>query len=396
MVLKIDAQLPTPKTFRGNTLAVPPQTVEYVAIQSVTLQAGEAVTIDDANYNRIPSSEGNYEAQIVVDGITFSELTFTSLDEDIATVSPLGYVSHVSNGTARILARSAKHTFRIDVPVADFSGETVDIFDSWVDGSLAKHINDYFVTNTAGTTLATNGPQLSSNIGMTGPHVWDGNCWTGIIPSQVINSIELGTNRGGTLIAPDIVMTAAHYGWAVGQTVLLLGSDGTSYTRTIAAAEKVAVLSDTWVSRLDSTVPITPMPVIDKDLITDYMPTLALAAPASGLTFPILSIRKNKTAHITLIAALNLIGGTDVWNYVQYGYAASLNSDINQYWANPLSGDSSHTMAWPINGAWVNAGVYSGNVMCGQKLTEINTSITNIGGGTAATLPDLSAFTNFA
>ena len=109
--------------------------------------AGELPETDVVFDQRTPALV-NHHAQVTAS--VFCE--FTSLKPSIATVDASGAVTRVGNGTARILAHSAKCQKSIDVAVSQVGGQTINSFLRYVSGSLARHCADAVDAAIAGKT----------------------------------------------------------------------------------------------------------------------------------------------------------------------------------------------------------------------------------------------------
>jgi len=122
--------------------------------RSVGSSTGEN-TIKDSVFDT--STDATTFTEAIVDamqdeGEQIAPFIYTSFDTDIATVDQSGTVMWVKNGTARISVEGPRAIRQNFVPVLSVGGQTTEIFNRFVAGSLAKHSNDFIMAGISGKT----------------------------------------------------------------------------------------------------------------------------------------------------------------------------------------------------------------------------------------------------
>jgi hypothetical protein len=241
MTIVIDANSFTDIELRGYV----PNEVRYdvvaTPIQSNTGGVTEDEVIGDGQWRNYTGATQKVESQITADSFN---VKYQSLDPAVATVNEsTGRVTHVSNGTARIVAQSNKWGTRVSVPVSEQVEASTTGFLNYVEGSLAKAMTDFLDAYADGV----NGIQLFSGSGSG--TIWNPDCWlvaaeAKLSPVSFHNSAnEGGGSWGGcTIVHPRFAAIADHYGamQTVGREFTFKRPDNTDYVATVQSYTRIA------------------------------------------------------------------------------------------------------------------------------------------------------------
>jgi len=109
-------------------------------------------TTNDAVFNRITSAVtiNNARYQAVNANPRYPSCTWKSLNPDIASITPDGVVSGITNGVATFEVTGPFGKRRFTRTIALSAPSTVDVFSNYVIGSLARHIVDAMTSMVAG------------------------------------------------------------------------------------------------------------------------------------------------------------------------------------------------------------------------------------------------------
>jgi hypothetical protein len=276
-------------------------TPDYTELKTYSLVGASAVEIDVPVSNPSSSQTTIDDAVIGDDDVAVvdhvwdispnnleSRAEYESLTPEIATVNSSGFLTRVSNGTAGILIKMrGGDNRRFNLEISRTIGE--NLFDSWVNGSLADHITEIIqgfiggktpTSNTlniftsatdTGTPLYTRNPNLfcaEIQEKLTGCNVWQSGYGDGL-------------SRAQTAITPRHIIGAAHYGVpiTIGGTQRFVAADGTIVDRTVTHTYSVPS-TDIQISLLSSDLPntITPLSVLPND-IRDYISQIQHGVP---------------------------------------------------------------------------------------------------------------------
>lgn len=253
----------TARTFRAWTPAETDLVVVATPLQETTTPAGESeTTTKDAIFNTATGATVHLEAHVAAN----QAATYSTPDTTLADVDAGGRVTWKANGTARILATTARGTARVDVAVSQTTGQTTKVFNRYAADSAAyaaSHaIDDKLAALTASDAnkriLAT--ADYGAKVWTRSPTCWayglDLTCW------PVGNSYQ--DRQGATLITDQCVYTTEHFEIPNGTKLYFLDNANTVYERTVANSAHVpsgyAYEGDDRISILDSPLPtaITP------------------------------------------------------------------------------------------------------------------------------------------
>lgn len=356
-----------------------------------------SVTIGDANYTRYTPATVHNEyllsLQAAVQGALDVAPAFQSTDEAVATVDASGVVTVVSYGQCAIIARTRLWSQRVELDTTQRTGQTVDIWDSWVEGTPAYIVSQAVDSRIAGKTPAVAKPIFTTQNHATGEYVRNPNCWaadldlTGISPWNSRSA----NKRAGTLIAPDVMICAMHYGFVAGDIVRFVKADGTVVDMTIRSGGVQNITgTDIQVCIFTESVPagIAFYKVLPADAMTSMFPRISsnetgVNLPRDKHVLPVLAMDQEEKALVTDIEQM------DWMVYCKYPADAtrlSFNEPI-------IVGDSGNP-AFLIFGdellavtTWWGGGGGSGPAFH-HYITEINAAMT--AGGSANSLTILS------
>lgn len=253
---------------------------------SVVVVEGEVTpqTNKDANLLVSESSEVRTDGQIPY--LISDSPSFTSQTPSIATVDSSGYVTRVTNGTAKILVEAGPNRQNVFVPVSYQTGEETVSLSSWATGSLAKFVTDRIASLTAGVVPS---PATRSR--------FSGSCFClSYLGAMTGVAIEVNGSpwMGFTAITARHVITVAHIGDYSGRKILF--GDGTLRTLT---HRYVVPGVDIAVYLMDSQVPNTVrvLRLLPSDL------SLYLPNPQYGV--PLLFLDRNDYVNIGSTGFIN-------------------------------------------------------------------------------------------
>lgn len=359
--------------------------------------AGGETTVDDSIFMQYTGATIQHVgvAYPVYQGTPQSaEIGFSSADESVATVDQSGLAGYVANGTAKILIAGPVGTRKIAFPVSATGGQSENLFDRFVAGSLSAASAGQIDTALDGLSPSpTTRNIFSSADHEAGTYVRNASCFAAgfnLTPWVVWSS---GTSyRPGTLIAPDVVCNANHAPFNVGDTVRFVTAGNVVVDRTIVATSQVGSI-DVRVYRLASDVPAgisfcKLMPAAWHD----YVPSINDQYATGGNGVPIIYSDKDKRVQTA-----------NVWRYQSLGdlvyKVAALFQPRSDFWLPAQSGDSGNSGCVVIAGELVVVDFYSAvNSIANdasQHLAAFNTALSAIGSMYTVTTFDLSGFTSY-
>jgi hypothetical protein len=316
---------------------------------------------------------------------------YTSIDEDVATVDANGYVSRVSDGTARILVRAKVWPYRcerVDCVVSQTGGQTLVTLDSWVAGTLGKAVSD----GIDGLIDGTDDREIySASNHTTGAYTRNASGWAAAIDLTCVpvwNS-QYGSNIGGALVSPCHLVTNAHVVYIpVGAQVRFVDENSSRVTRTIASAATIEG-TDIRVCKLDADVP-------ESVGCAKVLPS-GWEAKLPGIIYRVPCVSVDREQHATVREI-----GYDFSAGVAAVFVppATTSADRHALYEPIESGDSGYPCFWAVGSdtvllaCWQYGGGGSGpNVE--YYATEINAAMGALGGGYALTAVDLSGYTTY-
>lgn len=317
--------------------------------------------------------------------ISSSDQAVLSDPENI--LSPLEYES---DGVCAVLATSQDgETAAAAVATSSADPATTTSFDSWVEGSLARHCSDAITGRLSGDLNV-----YSVQDGTT--FVRNPNCWAAglnLTCASPWNSTA-GQQMAGTLISPRHVLFCRHLNFfpSVGATIKFVTANNQVISRTIsnmglyAGSGPLTFFPDIAIGLLDSDVPesITFAEVLPADW-EDYMPSLSRLSSVQCL-------RLNRVERATTAR----FGGVAL-NRFQC-YVPPANELPFFEWI--VVGDSGNPVFLFINsrpvvlGTFTNGGAGVGTFISSQ-ITQVNEIMTTLGGGYQLTTTDLSGFPSY-
>lgn len=317
------------------------------------------ITVQDRTIQRNISSSyvTDYEIRVVplLDG-WFRNVSLTSLSPNILSKTNDNSFLYENNGICLIQGVSDDgETVLTKVITSSGSPVTVDIFQSWVAGSLSDHcfstINSLIESKTQKNVFSVaNGTTFVRN----------SNCWTSNIDLSCAspwNSTD-GSLRAGTLVSPRHVIFCKHYSFhpSVGATIWFVSQNNVIVTKTITHLNPIS--SDIVVGTLDSDVPsFIKFAKILPSNYNNYLPSLG----TSLYYIPSLYLNQTDTAGIMMVLGLGEgITGQGVFSSNESSFYKPDMSIYNNFYIPVVAGDSGNPMFLIINGELVLLGVFTG------------------------------------
>jgi hypothetical protein len=390
-------QSPTGITSRGPTVDDADFDISFQERDTV-ITPGSTVTstVDDRNITTNTAATvdraGDVEAEESVIGTFTPFLRYESLDPSIATVDSVGNLTRVSDGTARIVARTALRKKLVSVPVSRQTATTV-VFNGYVTGSLARNCGDAVDTRIAGKTAATAKPIFSTANHDAGTYVRNTNCWAANLDLTCVSPWNSagGISYAGTAISSRHIIFARHFQIPTNATIRFITTDNQVVTRTMTAKQSLSgsdATTDLTIGLLDSALPasITPAKVLPANT-PDYLPSIGRV-----YAIPALAIDREENALITCLYQLtgDMARFQSPSNATRVGYYEPL-----------ISGDSGNPAFLIIDNepvlitTWTFGGA-GGGPRIHALHTEINAAMTTLGGGQQLSVKSLSAFTDYS
>ncbi len=372
-------------------------------LPSQRLVSGEfdsVVTIEDKDYDRILSASFYQEGRVSVSGGTHP-IAFASRDPSVATVSPTGEITHVSDGETEIEIRVGRVKTAVGVSTEFVAAGALDVFLKYTAGSLRRAAADGVDLLTDGLTPSDTTKKLfTTQNHATGTYVRNPNVWCASLAQKLTCASPWnsrgGATRAGVAISPRHVLCAAHYPLSNGDTIRFVDVNGVGVDSTILATKthpsysSSTLYPDFQVCLLSEDLPpsITPCRVAPSpSALTGYM-------PGSGFLRCLYLDQEEKA----LVSDVQ----TPLFSCADFVYS-------NQPFKEELvGGDSGNPVFVNLEGELVlfsllsRGGVLSGGSFIGEQLTEINSMIAavdalaGISTGYRPVEADLFAYTNFS
>ena len=366
------------RRFRGWTAAEAAFAFTQSPISTIeSSSAGGQATTNDALYDTVTGATVLTEARVAASQVA----AYSSLDPAIATVDAGGKVSRVANGTARIVARTARAAKVLSVPVSRATGQSTQTFNSFVAGSLAKHCSDAIDSRLAGKTPSTGTKRMFSSINWsTLTFVRNPSCaLAGIDVSCLSPGNPYNALQGCTLVSEDLVAYAAHFPIPNGTTIYFVGMDNTVVSRTLLDSQTLSIggnPSDFRLGRLSTPITsgITPAKVLPANW-KSYLPSINFDGNVSGQvapTVPVLYFDRESKALVREFWKNIATAGGPVLNYCQQ----PVNATRLGFYETGEGGDSNGSMHLVVNLALVFLGILA---ECSTSPQDYLTSLNALG-----------------
>lgn len=297
--------------------------------REVSGTVGSLVTLDDVKYNNTSGAVVNREALLKAN--TTEPVTFISNDPTIATVEEDGHVrvpdsytpdplsgNFVNLGTARIRVRTAKAAKTALVPITQTTGTTSKRFNSYVDNSVGKAMDDLINTLMVGKTYPTAFPLFSTRDHEHNIYVRNTDCWAaglfGYTAHCVFNTND--PRKHATMISPRHFMTVSHFAIGIGHKIRWVTLDNQVVERTVVGLyPPIYENQPDWsVGYLDADIPgtIAYAKILPENFFDVYAPSATFSNSHSafgdyGTYIPIAATDRNRNA---TLAACSSGGGT--------------------------------------------------------------------------------------
>lgn len=301
-------------------------------------------------------------------------------------------LSRVSNGTCRVRIEHPLQTNLYTLDMTRINDNVYSTLDSYVSGSLAKHISDGVSALIAGKTSADM-PLFTTQNHASSIYVRNTSCWVVSLDLTAVspwNSLG-GAFRAGVAISLRHVLLANHYPVQVGTVLRFITASNVVVERTVTSIysvpESPTYSKDVQIAKLDSDLPgtITPVKFLPANAY-DYLPTW------KTWKIPLIATNQLERMQCMLcnaftVSPVDFIGG---WVTTESPYATM--------YERVISGDSGSPAFFVINGEpvlichWTYAGQGATHHL---MLTEISAAMTSLGGGYTAQTVDLSSFTSY-
>ena len=265
---------------------------------------------------------------------------------------------------------------------------TLDVFQSWSNGSLAKHCTDQV------NSMILNKTQLNVFQNPYGPDAFVRNpsCWANTIDISCVSpwNSEGGSLDSGTLISPKHVVFCEHASFYPknGSTITFVSSSGNKITRTIVNSIRCAN-ADIRVAILNEDVDsgVTFAKVLPTNWAT-YLPTNFWLIRNYQSYIPVMCLNQTERASISGLVHLTL------------HFNNLPDNRYSSYFGQIVVGDSGNPTFIIIDGKPILLGVFStGGAGSGSHVgyhTEgINSAMSTLGGGYQLTHVDLSSFSSY-
>lgn len=274
----------------------------------------ERVTDRDAIIDRTTGAVAVTDYQLAVQyiGTPATPATYLSSDPAVATVDADGFVTHVAEGSVEITVSIGGQSAVVPLTMAETGGATVDVFVEYLPGTLGANASDEIDSRIAGKSPATALTIFTTQNHAAGTYTRNPACWAADVDLTAISPWNStgGHRGGGILIAPDVLLCAAHYDYQfpIGGTVRFVAADGTPVNRTIAGRQRhpgytgfPGYQHDITLCRLSSDVPesITPVKIWPADW-AEHLPALS-----AERNIPVLVSDQEEKALVTDLRAID-------------------------------------------------------------------------------------------
>ncbi|MCC6681505.1 MAG: Ig-like domain-containing protein [Phycisphaeraceae bacterium] len=316
----------------------------------------------------------------------YMPLRWSSSNEAVATVNEnTGDVTPVAPGSCVISATPAKATgwkWSKAITVTQFVAQPTTVFDRYIEGTLAQVLSDAVDDRLA----AAEAPAASKPMFTGVNSLRNADCWlTGV--DRTCISFRHGSSSfiGGTLVAADVMLAAAHTGemhktswgylWAFSNS-----TDGAFALKQLFDRRVIAG-TDIAVYKLGSAITgITPATVLPGDF-RDYIPDIFAR-------IPLVQINQE---HKVLVADWTRFDTSVVCR-------PPLKASRQEFWEQLIVGDSGYGFFAVLEDRLVlvsqaSSGLGGGIGPCiSDYITEINTAISDMGSTSELTVEDLSIY----
>lgn len=362
----------------------------------------------------------------------FSGVTYTSLDPTIGTVDSNGIVTRVGDGNCRVFVQWGNLSRIVIIPCSLTTPATSNIFNSWVTGSLVKHVYNQIDTLVAAASPNSYVIFDPSYMGVQGNHTRLSTCWAFPVDLtwMTTHRSNYGTYESGTegkatlaLITTKHVIGINHNMPPINGSVNVdfISADGTRVTRTLVSSVFYPIIGNTadglTVATLDSDVPntildgvttsaksINPCKVMPSGWM-NYFGSVYWPGKKTTDYFPVPMFGTNQFKEAR-IGRLSYIPNTYPSQLgFSFGYlAATAAENVVSPSYGGMGGDSGSPVGFIINGAFVYAGTIEGiNIAsyAGDSSTpgtinyDLHSHLDSAGHPYALSAVDLSAFPTY-
>lgn len=370
-----------------------------VALYGVLIATGstEPVTVEDAVIDRNTSSTVDQSGRVIVSN-SQSNPVFESLTPLIGTVDADGVVTRVSDGNARIAFSVDSVSFEASVPCKRLASTTIDVFNSWVDGSLGEELANAIDSRLVGQSPSTDRAVFSMQDHNSATYVRNVACWAYDIDLTCVSPWNNagGAQRAGTAITSRHFLNAAHFELSLGNTIRFVTENNIVVSRTITGKARHPDYSpyypDLTVYTLDSALPetITPCKILPPDW-QNYLKQIQKGRP------PAICFDQEEKALVS-----------DLFQFSNYAvFITPTNSQRLAFSESIIGGDSGNPAFFVINDelvlltVWTGGGAGAGTFVTPQ-ISALNAMIATadaqagVSTGLEVTTIDLSTFTDFS
>lgn len=335
-----------------------------------------------------PNSSGGY-----------TQFAFINNASSIATVDSAGNVARVASGTADITVVAPPSLRKVQRVLSNSSSVVTVAWNSWVTGTLAKHIEDSISAMFAGHTPGAGDQAVlsSSSGGYSSPnHIRNTNIFTG---SLDLTSISVYGAAYGSNILPVVLISprhviAGHAGTQPGYPWVFKDSAGNYQVRTVSSQIKIASdFGDNYVGLLDSQITtITPIKTLPSNWAS-YIPS------------------EDHNPGVTYLPVLNKAFANGDWIRVLGWYGTPVSSNPYPMYLQPhnrapfsswtsavVGGDSNGPVFVPINGnpVLLHCMNYTfGGSFYPSRITQIQAAMDSLLSGQTLGTANLAGFTTF-
>jgi hypothetical protein len=391
----------TPLSFAFNALTAQ-------SIGRAVAGSSSAITVLDRLLSRTTTSTTMYDQQMQVSwsGTLPETVSWASSNPSVASVNASGFVTHLTNGSTTITASSSTYSATLSLSLQSSGAGIVDTLTGWVSGSLAHHISANVDSRIAGKTASTALPLFSSQNHTTPAFTRNTACWAHDLGTALasISPSNTSTNNlwAGAAVSPRHVIFCAHAAPPDGCVMRFVTTDNQVVTRTLMTKSGIGAsigygMPDVLVGVLDSDLPNTvPFAKVLPDNWASYLPSLTTMSVKYGL--PALCLDQEEKA---LVTDLHTLFGYGPVAFAYFSFPAGLNAaKRGEFYEGKVGGDSGNPAYLIINGelvlicVWTFGGAGQGTNIQAWR-SQVNATMTNLGGGYQLTNVDLSGFPTY-
>jgi hypothetical protein len=380
------------KLIRAGTADDVDAVLSYSALDTVVDSAGQTtVTEDDRTFERHSPATVARTAIIALSGEYDHwrtwEFTPPLSDEDAEFDPSTGIITPSESttggtGTAKVIFKTPSRNVRIDIPCNISTGQTIDVFTEFVEGSMCRDIMD--------TSLAAIGDPAGQNrftLYSEVPEQYERNNarWFSNWEGELAISLRCGNNLTQTvaLVHEQFVIGCAHY--PPDSPIRFMDKPGNLYLRNIVSRTDIAG-TDIQVCLLDEALPggVPPMAVMGPDAL------LHLTQQGKNIVV----FRVNQQRKFVIHEVINIDDGGVAIERVPQDAAFS------PYYISPIPGDSGSPYFFAFNGdidRLVLYRVFGGgaNNVIMENIDAINTAMDAALTSASLTTFDLSGFPTY-